>query len=91
VRARDLSESWLKEIGSKLKDKVEIQAREDFQSFLKAGNKLTYRQLRKVNSVWKKDYAKAIMNESDTIKEYVKDVQEKQHYIAEVEMKIEDM
>ena len=49
---------WNNEIGEKLMSKVEMKARDKFNDWLKDGNKLTYTQLRGLNSVWKKDYAK---------------------------------
>lgn len=50
-----------------MKDQVEKQARKNFNDFIKAGNKLPYNDLRKLNSSWKKDYANEVFKETQEI------------------------
>lgn len=62
-----LAQVWTKKIANNLKAQVEQQAREKFNDFIKAGNKLPYNQIRKLPSVWKNDYAKEVIKETDQI------------------------
>ena len=48
------------------------------------------RQLKKLNSVWKKDYVKQIARESVVINEYIKDVLQQVHQVEEKEDEIID-
>ena len=47
-------------------------AHESFKSYIAEGNKMNYKQLRKMNSVWKKDYVKELFKESKIVEELVK-------------------
>ena len=71
-------------------------ARKKFNEFLKEGGKLSYDQLRELNSVWKQDYMNNVIQESNQIQEYlrqqqtlvgarVEELQELQHKIQAVQ------
>ena len=57
ARAVNIAQLWEKEVGKTMADKANQQARGNFQDWIDQGNQLTYKQLRKLNSVWKADYA----------------------------------
>ena len=46
--------------------------RKNFNEFIGGGGKLTYEQIRNLNSVYKEDYVKAMLKEDDAMAEYVK-------------------
>ena len=64
-------ENMQKKVGKNMADKANEAAREGFKDWLDGGGKLTYGQLKKVNSVWRKDYHTAMVKESDQMKEYM--------------------
>jgi hypothetical protein len=64
-RIKAIQTFYEKKLGEALKEKVEIQARKDFNDFLASGGKLTYEQIRNLNSVYKQDYVKALLKEDD--------------------------
>jgi len=72
ARAKDLGSLWQSRVANHVKDKASGVARENFKAYIEEGNKMSYRQLRKLNSVWKKDYATHMIKESDQMKEYMK-------------------
>ena len=41
------------------------EARKNFQEYIAAGNKLTYDQIKMLNTLHKKDYVKQILKEDD--------------------------
>ena len=63
-RAKDLANHWTKLLGDKLKKRVEEKQRENFNKFINDGGRLTYKELRELNSVMKKDYIGVIFKES---------------------------
>ena len=65
--AINLADDWKIKIGDELKS----QMRDKFNEYINAGNKLSYEQLRELNSVWKKDYMAMVTKESDEVKEYI--------------------
>ena len=66
-----MAQLYKEKISDKLKGMVDHQARLNFNEYLSEGNKLTYLQLRKLNSVWKKDYVGHMMEESEVMRQYV--------------------
>lgn len=82
-------------IGKKIGKQVDDVARENFVTWLEAGNKLSFGQLKKLNSVWKSDYIGKIMKDSALMEEYLKEyvvlVQEQQDENFIVISNIEDM
>ena len=71
ARAKDLADVWRRRIGEQLIGKVEEEARANFNTFIGAGNSLQYKELKKLNTVWKKDYVKILLSESKTMKTYI--------------------
>ena len=51
-------------LGEKLKHKVEVKARENFNRDIGKGKKLTYEEIKNLNSLWKQDYVKVLMKEN---------------------------
>lgn len=86
-----VAQIWTKKIGDNLKAKVEQQAREKFNDFIKAGNKLPINQIRKLNSVWKNDYAKEVMKETDQITKQNDEILEKEVYTLYDDMAFNEM
>ena len=77
---------WVKQLGVHLVNKVEEKMHENFVKEIEQGKRLSYLELRKLNSVYKKDYIVQIMKDSDEAIEYVKnhrvEVQDKHHEIV---------
>ena len=48
------------------------EARKNFQEYIEKGNKLTYEQIKMLNSLHKGDYVKQILKEDDQGMEYLK-------------------
>lgn len=55
-RSKELANYWLKQIGDKLVIMTMEEARENFQKFIAEGNKLSYDQIRMLNTIHKGDY-----------------------------------
>ena len=64
ARAKDLAAEWAKKLESKLHKETNIVAKENFNVWLKDGNRLSYNHLRKLNTVWKKDYVAEVVGDS---------------------------
>ena len=58
-------------MGEALIKKVEIQKKVDFNNFLDSGGKLSYMELRNLNSVFKEEYVKMILKEDDAMQNYM--------------------
>lgn len=52
-----------------LKKKVDTKARDQFKAYIEDGNTLSYDQLRKLNSVWRKDYHDKVVRDSEQVQE----------------------
>ena len=70
ARAKHLADQWTDKIMDKLATETKGVARKNFQNWVGQGNKLSYNNLRRLNSVWKKDYVESILNESDMVQSY---------------------
>jgi hypothetical protein len=55
-RSKDLANYWMKQMGDKLLLKTLEEARRNFQKFIEEGNKLTYEQIKMLNTIHKGDY-----------------------------------
>ena len=66
-RAQDLASQWEQKIESKLHKETEKVAQEKFKGWLADGNRLSYLDLRKLNTVWKKDYVEAVVDRSEVM------------------------
>lgn len=62
---------WEKEVGKKMTDQLKNEGRLNFNQWVNKGGKLSYNQLSKLNSVWKKDYAGKIIAESYNMRLYI--------------------
>mmetsp|Transcript_42051 Transcript_42051/g.64441 ORF Transcript_42051/g.64441 Transcript_42051/m.64441 type:complete len:234 (-) Transcript_42051:24-725(-) len=93
-RAKALASKWEKMIGKYLVDEVTVLARKNFNEFLAQGGKLTYAELKKLNSVWKEDYINHITKTDEQATEYISQVKEKskqvQHDTNEVIWSMQD-
>lgn len=58
-----------KHLGSLLQRQADKEAREQFKSYIEDGNTLSYNQLRRLNSIWRKDYHGKVIRDSDMIKQ----------------------
>ena len=52
-------------VASNLHTKVDDVAQDNFRSWISEGIKLSMKHLRKLNSVWKKDYTTQMIKESE--------------------------
>ena len=64
-------------LGNKLLEKHEDVALENFDNFVKEGNKLSMGELKKLKDNWKSVYISAQMMECKQVNNYVHDVQDK--------------
>jgi len=90
-----LAKKWEKQIGEHLVKEVHKQARKNFNEFIEQGGRLSYLELRKLNSTWKKDYIGHI-TENDTeatlqLKKVISHAQEANHNITELLWEMEDI
>ena len=70
-RAVDLARVWVGQLGEKIKVKVKKEEIRIWNADLEAGKRLSYLQLRNLNTVFKKEYVKAIMKDDDQATEYI--------------------
>ena len=66
-KGKALAAQWEKEIGQKLLKRVENQKRVHFNAYLRDGGTLKYGELKKLNSVFKKDYQDHIFKRHDDV------------------------
>ena len=80
---------------SKLGDNLKVLARQRFNNYVNEGNRVNDSQLRRLNTIWKKDYIGALMKESNANNEELEllksDVQENLDESAEIEMRIHEL
>ena len=70
-RVKALAKKYVNLIGKHLVQEVKNEERKNFNQFLESGGKLTYLELRKLNSVYRGDYIKKRLEEDDETQEYV--------------------
>ena len=58
-RAKKLANKWEDRLGKKLLEKHDEVGRENFNSFIRKGNKVSYSELKKLKEDWKQDYIAA--------------------------------
>ena len=73
-RAKDMADAWLDKISVSLLKKVEVEAAKNFGLYVEAGHRLSYGDLRKLNTLKKGAYIKEIIKEDDKTQQYLKGV-----------------
>ena len=73
-RAVECSKRYLACIAKKLKEKVEIEDIKNFTNFVTDGGKLTYSDIKSLNSKKKNIYTKQLIKECDYSRQYVNSV-----------------
>ena len=58
-------------IGENLVKNVEKKKHDDFVSFVKSGGRLSYKQIKELNSVYKDDYMKMMLQNSEDTNKYL--------------------
>ena len=53
---------------------METKKHENFIDFVKSGGRLSYKQIKDLNSVYKDDYMKLMLNEGDNTNKYLEKV-----------------
>lgn len=67
----NLAQAWLGQLGAKLVDKVKAEEVRIFNDELEGGKRLTYNEIRRLNTVFKKQYVNAITKDDDLAREYI--------------------
>ena len=67
----NLARVWVGQLGDKLIKKVKEEEIKIWNEELESGKRLSYNQLRKLNTVFKKEYVKAIVKDDDRATEYI--------------------
>lgn len=70
-RAVDLARMWVGQLGDKLIKKVKEEEVKIWNEELESGKRLSYNELRRLNTVFKKEYVKAICKDDDRATEYI--------------------
>ena len=52
-------------VAESLAKETKVKARQNFNTYIEAGNQLPLPKLQKLNSTWKNDYAKHVVKNSD--------------------------
>lgn len=58
-------------MGQKLAKDVEEKKRLNFYKGLEKGERLPFNELRRLNTIYKKDYIKAVMNDNQKVNNYL--------------------
>jgi len=64
-RIKALAKKYEYLVGKVLVDKVHKEERSNFNKFVSGGGRLTYGELRRLNSVWKRDYVDQQLDQDD--------------------------
>lgn len=70
-RAVDLARVWVDKLGVKLVKKVKAEEIKIFNEELEEGKRLSFLEIRRLNTVFKKEYIKAIVKDDDHATEYI--------------------
>ena len=70
-RAVDLARLWVDKLGVKLVKKVKAEEIKIFNEELEEGKRLSFLEIRRLNTVFKKEYIKAIVKDDDHATEYI--------------------
>ena len=70
-RAVDLARIWVDKLGVKLVKKVKAEEIKIFNEELEEGKRLSFLEIRRLNTVFKKEYVKAIVKDDDRATEYI--------------------
>ena len=68
LRGKKLGQELVKILGKNLRGKVDVEARKKFNEFLENGGRLDYGELRRLNSIHRKDYTRVILKEDSQVR-----------------------
>lgn len=74
---KNLANHWIKNLGEKLKAKIEEEENKKFIEFINAGGRLEASEIKKLSEFKKTEYTKVILREHKVDKEHIEKILEK--------------